>query len=281
MDNEKMGQFIAELRKSRQMTQKDLAEMLNISDKAVSKWERGLSSPDISLLSPISDIFGITASELLNGERNSSESRVNDDESITVVSVLEYCKKNSKITMELVQNISAAVFTILILIGISVVSIVNVAVSGTFTWSLIPIISAVFAWVIFIPTIKYGIKGIFSSLVILSFLSIPFLYMLDYAVNMIIDSHAPVFPLGIRIAPLSIAFFWVAFFLLKKFKKRKLFAIAILVLLSMPLNFIINFTISKMWDRPWLDAITILNTITTATIAVIIFVIDFIIRNRK
>ena len=60
MDNEKVGQFILGLRKANQMTQKELAEKLNISDKAVSKWERGLSYPDISLLSSLSDILGVT-----------------------------------------------------------------------------------------------------------------------------------------------------------------------------------------------------------------------------
>jgi len=60
MNNEKMGRFISELRKSRQLTQKDLAAKLNITDKAVSKWERGLSCPDISLLSPIAGILGVT-----------------------------------------------------------------------------------------------------------------------------------------------------------------------------------------------------------------------------
>jgi len=49
MTNEKIGQFISELRKFNKMTQKDLAAKLNITDKAISKWERGLSWPDISL----------------------------------------------------------------------------------------------------------------------------------------------------------------------------------------------------------------------------------------
>ena len=52
------------------MTQKELAAKLNVSDKAVSKWERGLSCPDISLLSPLSNIFGVTVTELLDGKRS-------------------------------------------------------------------------------------------------------------------------------------------------------------------------------------------------------------------
>ncbi len=51
-----IGKFIAQLRKEKKMTQKELANQLHITDKAVSKWERGLSCPDILLLNPIADI---------------------------------------------------------------------------------------------------------------------------------------------------------------------------------------------------------------------------------
>ena len=61
-----LGNFIAELRKQAGMTQQDLADKLNITDKAVSKWERGLSSPDIDTIPKIAGIFGITSEEFLN-----------------------------------------------------------------------------------------------------------------------------------------------------------------------------------------------------------------------
>lgn len=77
MDNIKFGKFIKQLRAENNMTQKQLAEKLFITDKAVSKWERGLSLPDISLLENIAEIFGVTVSELVNGERDTSS---NDDE---------------------------------------------------------------------------------------------------------------------------------------------------------------------------------------------------------
>lgn len=69
MNNEKMGKFICDMRKSQKLTQKDLAEKLKITDKAVSKWERGISCPDISLLVPLAQALGVTTSELLNGEK--------------------------------------------------------------------------------------------------------------------------------------------------------------------------------------------------------------------
>lgn len=69
MNMEKTGKFIAELRREKKMTQKDLGEKLLITDKAISKWERGVASPDISLLIPLAEILGVTTTELLNGER--------------------------------------------------------------------------------------------------------------------------------------------------------------------------------------------------------------------
>lgn len=68
MDCKKVGAFIAEQRKLKNMTQKELAEQLYVTDKAVSKWERGICFPDISSIIPLSEIHNI--SELLNGEKN-------------------------------------------------------------------------------------------------------------------------------------------------------------------------------------------------------------------
>lgn len=69
MDPIKTGQLIADARKKLNMTQKELAEQLSITDKAVSKWERGLCLPDISILLPLSQILGVNLYELLKGEK--------------------------------------------------------------------------------------------------------------------------------------------------------------------------------------------------------------------
>lgn len=69
MEKKTIGQFIAALRKANGMTQKELAEQLNVSDKAVSRWERDESAPDLSLIPVIAEIFGVTSDEILRGER--------------------------------------------------------------------------------------------------------------------------------------------------------------------------------------------------------------------
>lgn len=72
MDKELFGNFVAQLRKEKGMTQKELAQKLLVSDKAVSKWERGLSLPDVSLLRPLADALDVTVTELLEGKRMES-----------------------------------------------------------------------------------------------------------------------------------------------------------------------------------------------------------------
>ena len=66
MDREKTGALIAAARKERGLTQKELAERLHISDRAVSKWERGAGFPDVSLLEPLADALGLSVISLLH-----------------------------------------------------------------------------------------------------------------------------------------------------------------------------------------------------------------------
>lgn len=69
MNQEKIGKFILELRKEKNMTQQELASKLGVSDKTISKWENGRGMPDLSLMKPLCNVLGITISELLSGER--------------------------------------------------------------------------------------------------------------------------------------------------------------------------------------------------------------------
>ena len=62
-----MGSFIAALRRAKGLTQRELAELLNVSDKAVSRWERGDAAPDLSVIPALAELFGVTADELLRG----------------------------------------------------------------------------------------------------------------------------------------------------------------------------------------------------------------------
>ena len=73
MDQIKIGKFIAEMRKQKGLTQRQLAETLLISDKTVSKWETGRGLPEVSLMMPLCEILDINVNELLSGERLAEE----------------------------------------------------------------------------------------------------------------------------------------------------------------------------------------------------------------
>ena len=69
MDQIKIGKFIASMRKEQSMTQRQLADVLNISDKTVSKWECGNGMPEVALMLPLCEVLRINVNELLSGER--------------------------------------------------------------------------------------------------------------------------------------------------------------------------------------------------------------------
>ena len=75
MEKKTIGSFIAALRKANGLTQKELAEKLNVSDKAVSRWERDECYPDLTMIPALAEIFGVSCDELLNGGRINSEER--------------------------------------------------------------------------------------------------------------------------------------------------------------------------------------------------------------
>ena len=85
MEKETLGAFVCELRKEKQMTQKEMAEKLGITDKAISKWERGLSYPDISMLEPIAELLDVSVMELLQGQRIQKETTLTVQEAQKMV----------------------------------------------------------------------------------------------------------------------------------------------------------------------------------------------------
>ena len=89
MDLIKIGKFIADCRKKKNITQEQLAEKLYITDRAVSKWERGLSLPDADKMLDLCNILDINVNELLNGEK---------------IAMKDYEKKNEELLLELAKQ---------------------------------------------------------------------------------------------------------------------------------------------------------------------------------
>ena len=97
MDQIKIGKFIAECRKNANLTQVQLSEKLGITDKAISKWERGISMPDTSIMLELCDILGISVNELLSGEKIQMENNDKKNEQLLLEMAKELEKKSKTI----------------------------------------------------------------------------------------------------------------------------------------------------------------------------------------
>lgn len=267
MNNEQMAKFILELRKSKKMTQKELAEKLNVTDKAVSKWERGLSYPDISLLSPLSEILGVTTNELLNGKISIS-TPVHQTDTV-IKTALGYADKATQNKSKNLRTIWKIVISVAFLLAIIICSICNVAISGTFTWSLYPIFSIIFAWLIIFPLFQY--KNICVSLVSFSVLIIPFLF----ALNRIIGNAKLLMPIGIRASVIMVAYLWSIYILFYIMKTRKWMASAISVLSAIPVSLLMNYVVESFIGKPEMDIGDVISYGILVVGAVILFLVDY------
>ena len=97
MNQIKIGKFIAECRKQKKLTQMQLSEKLGITDKAISKWERGIAMPDSSLMLELCDILSISVNELLSGEKIIMENNNQKNEQLLLDMAKEIEHKNTTI----------------------------------------------------------------------------------------------------------------------------------------------------------------------------------------
>lgn len=164
MDN-KTGAFIAELRKEKQLTQKELAQKLNVTDKAISRWETGKGFPEVSLLIPLSNELGISVNELLTGERVDYNEMIDNSNKIIVDTI-----KNSDKKIKILNTVISAIFVIVELatfyivpataqpgdemgvIFLSILAVFVISVPMGFVKSKLKMLVPLFSAVVFIPS---------------------------------------------------------------------------------------------------------------------------------
>ena len=96
MDQKKIGSFLKELRKEKDITQEQLAEKINVSGRTVSRWETGSNMPDISLLAELAEFYDVSIPEIIDGERKSEN--MNEEVKETVLKLSDYTETiNQKI----------------------------------------------------------------------------------------------------------------------------------------------------------------------------------------
>ena len=118
MDQIKTGKFIASLRKEKKLTQVSLANRLGISDKTVSKWERGAGLPDVSLMLPLCDILEISVNELLIGERLTDADYKKNAE-VTIMNLVQENKESKK---RILQSVICGTITIIAVCSLVVIA---------------------------------------------------------------------------------------------------------------------------------------------------------------
>ena len=153
MTSKECGKFISELRKEKELTQKELAEKINVSDKAVSRWETGKGYPDVTSLVSLSEYFDVSVNELLAGKRLTVED-IKETADENLVSVFEQVQKNKK-----QQNLQVAIYTsVLIVVLLPVLIIIGkeLFVSMTTQIQAENIISAVVSTVVGIVLLIVG-----------------------------------------------------------------------------------------------------------------------------
>ena len=135
MDNQKLGIFITELRKEKGLTQAQLAQKLNVTDKAVSKWERGVGFPDIKLLEPLADVLDISLLELMKSERLPKTTVSAPDTTDAFQNVIDLASYERKIERQRI-----ALVTLFIVLLIALIFLVDIMQSYGFLFVCLPII---------------------------------------------------------------------------------------------------------------------------------------------
>ena len=182
--------------------------------------------------------------------------------------LIELKKRNEN---NLTKNMVAAIIlSASFLIGMAVCAICDIAVSGSLTWSLIPISSIIFAWVISFPVTVLGKKGIVGSLVSLSIFIFLYLYILSKLVN-----ARAVFSVGSAMSVISIVYLWMIFAVFHRLRTRKLRALGIIFLLSVPFLLAANTILSRMIGEPVVDIWDILSVFILLIAAFTVFVCDY------
>ena len=108
MDYEKIGTFILNLRKEKNMTQQELADKLHVTDKAVSKWETGRGMPDIETIKNLGKLFNVTEKELLNGERDYKKKEIDPNHHSIVLDVQNLSKSFGK--RKILSNVNLKIY---------------------------------------------------------------------------------------------------------------------------------------------------------------------------
>lgn len=199
-----MGAFIAGRRKEKNLTQKQLADQLGVTDKAVSKWERDMGYPDITLLVRLADCLGVTPGELLRGVR---EEPSDAEEPLSIMEyTYEYADRVSEDKASRRLRLAGLIFTAASFLAALTCAICDLSIHGRFTWLIFPLSSILFGWLVLAPLFFVRRQRLFLMLLSSSIFLLPFLLVLSQATG-----GGWFFPLGVPCALVSLGWLWTIY----------------------------------------------------------------------
>ena len=231
MEENKIGSFIRDRRLQLELTQQQLADKLGVTGKAVSKWERAVSYPDITLLRDLAAALEVSVTELLVGERDEAPPVPPEVEN-TVLDTVSYAetarKKNSGW-----KYVLFLVLTACCLQGALVCFIFFCISSGDWSWPLLAIKSIAFGWAVCYPLLRSE-RPVRNALIIASV----FVYPLIWSFGAVRAWH-----LGVVVV--SVAYAWAVYWAICRYRREKGIAAALILLLGGALHVSVNSMVGR------------------------------------
>ena len=272
MENGKIGPFIRQLRKERHMTQKELASRLNVTDKAVSKWELGTSLPDVALLLPLAEALGVSVTELLGGAPETPPQTPEAPARDTAGDILSYTQKTASQRRERLRLWLFAGARGTFLLSAAVCWVCDTALNGALSWSLIVDLSLLLAWLVLLPLLTARRHALPLALGALSAAILPYLNLLG---RLLRDPR--VFRFGLPIAPAAVLYLWGVWAVWRRLRCRRLSAAGTVLLLTAALSLFVNVVTDALTGGRALYG----DSLFTLVLAAVCFLADYVLRRRS
>lgn len=264
MDIKDMGNRIYEARKNAHYTQRQLADLINVSDKAISKWERGVGCPDISLLVPLSDALHISVNELMGGTDLDNPSE--EDKTIDPMkNMIAYAKEK---TMENKEHILQTLYIVVsmgLLMAIGICLLIEYTFMEGFFWSIIATSSMIYAWFIISALLCSKKHHLLRAIFVASLGILPFLY----SISLVLFDINWFLYLALPISLVSLLYTAFVVYVWYRCSINIWYKLSLTVVLSPVVSIVVNLLIDKISFLP------ILNIISSVTIAIGFFMYGY------
>lgn len=270
MDQQKIASFISERRKTQNMTQKELADKLNVTDKAISKWERGQGYPDISLIVPLAQALGVTANDLLTGGDNFAAP--------TQIQVAPYNQPRRVMQWRPTKKTANLLFIILtfsFLAADFVCALVDFVLNQTFTWSLYVLGATLLVWFCTLPFFRFQKLRVVSSLSVLSLLFFPFLALVEY-----VSGGDWLLTVGLPVGLIGLAETWLLVCLFAYTKISRWYILALLFLSDILFDFTLEHILKLQQIQPVEDPANLLSMTLSLIMAAAALLIGYFYKKR-